>query len=41
MHETNLTWDYLEHATKKIEIKEGQLFNINIIDSKEEPAKQL
>jgi hypothetical protein len=34
MHEKNLTWGDFEHATKEIENKEEQLFNINIIDKK-------
>jgi hypothetical protein len=41
MHETNLTWGDLEHATKEIENKEEQLFNINITDKKKELLKHL
>jgi hypothetical protein len=41
MHQTNLAWGDLEHATKEIENKEEQLFNISIIDEKEKLSKHL
>jgi hypothetical protein len=41
MHETNLTWGDLEHATKEIENKEKQLFNINITNNEKELPKHL